>query len=425
MFIPVDQLHQYFDTLIDHDLIIYRFWPHGSKEIKHLTLLHQYSMLDIAVNPVVICHDQEPLNYSMYSTSQIQGLWNSMAGSGWPTGFAEFWDSRNLRSACEVNIYDQCVLLHSEQRSTNLQQYQDSGFVPVYVWSHGFIARDWYRYAEVDPLLRHHPEPTLDFNIYARAWTGSREYRLRLLAMITDIAHHCRVTFSSCDADIHYQKYQFTNKKFDINHTDLVNFYGDSEITSTASATYNAQHYQQCAIDVVMETLFDDDRLHLTEKILRPIACGKPFILAGTWGSLAYLRSYGFQTFGELIDESYDTVQDPICRLQAITKVMHDIARMPIAKRLQLYQAMQLIADSNQQHFFSSDFAAQLSNEYLTNIQHGLRIVKQSCQGTEWQQEMSLYDQHPELHSEVLDIRSQIDEYLYRFRFTSIQQEGL
>jgi hypothetical protein len=416
MFIPVDQLYQYFDNLIDHDLIIYRFWPHGSKNIENLQPSLAYPLDQITTVPIVICHDQEPLNYSMYSVNQVRGLWNKQAGPGWPPGFAEFWDSRNLRSACEVNIYDQCLLLHSEQRSKNLMQYQAAGFVPVYAWSHGFIARDWYRYAEVDPLLRNLPKPTVDFNIYARAWTGSREYRLRLLAMITDIAHHCRVTFSACDEDTHYQKYQFVNKKFDINHTDLVNFYGDSEITSNASATYNAQHYHQCAIDVVTETLFDDERLHLTEKILRPIACGKPFILAGTWGSLAYLREYGFQTFGNLIDESYDTVKDPVRRLQAITRVMRDIARMPGTQRQRIYQSMQTIVKHNQQHFFSDEFATQLNNEYFVNMHDGLRTVKESGWGTEWRQEMALYDQHPHLHSEILDVRKSVEAQLHRLR---------
>lgn len=414
MFIPVDQLHQYFDDLIDHDLIIYRFWPHGSKNIENLQPNRGYPLDQVTTLPIVICHDQEPLNYAMYSVDQIKGLWNRMAGAGWPQEFADLWDSRNLRSACEVNIYDQCLLLHSEQRSANLQQYQAAGFVPVYVWSHGIIARDWYRYAQVDPLLRQQPEPTVDFNIYSRAWTGTREYRLRLLAMITDIAHHCRVTFSAWDSDIHYQMYQFANKQFDINHTDLVDFYGDSEITSNASAMYNVQHYQQCAIDVVTETLFDDDRLHLTEKILRPIACGKPFILAGTWGSLVYLRDYGFQTFGDLIDESYDTVKDPVRRLQAIAGVMHDIARMPVAQRLKLYQAMQTVAKHNQQHFFSDEFATQLNNEYVVNMQDGLSTIKQSRHGNEWRQEMALYDQHPHLHSEILDVRKSVEDQLHR-----------
>ena len=220
---------------------------------------------------------------------------------------------------------------------------------------------------------------------------------------------------------MHYQKYQFVNKKFDINHTELVNFYGDSEITSNASAMYNAQHYQQCAIDVVMETLFDDDRLHLTEKTLRPIACGKPFILAGTWGSLAYLREYGFQTFGNLIDESYDTVQDPVQRLQAIADVMRSIAGMPVTQRQQLYQDMQTVADYNQQHFFSDAFAAQLNTEYLANMQAGLRTVKESGHGTEWHQEMALYDQHPHLHSEILDVRNAVEDQLHQLALANIK----
>ena len=183
---------------------------------------------------------------------------------------------------------------------------------------------------------------------------------------------------------------------------------------------YNAQHYQQCAIDVVTETLFDDNRLHLTEKILRPIACGKPFILAGTWGSLAYLREYGFQTFGDLIDESYDTVKDPVRRLQAIARVMRNIARMPASRRQTLYQAMQTIADFNRQHFFSDDFATQLNNEYLVNMHDGLRTVKESCRGTEWHQEMALYDQYPHLHSEILDVRKSVEDQLNRFNTASI-----
>jgi hypothetical protein len=68
----------------------------------------------------------------------------------------------------------------------------------------------------------------------------------------------------------------------------------------------------------VLETLFDDHRWHLTEKSLRPIACGKPFVLMATPGSLQYLRQYGFKTFDGLIDETYDSIQNPKQRLQAV-----------------------------------------------------------------------------------------------------------
>ena len=143
--------------------------------------------------------------------------------------------------------------------------------------------------------------------------------------------------------------------------------------------------------------------------------------MVGTWGSLAYLREYGFQTFGNLIDESYDTVQDPVQRLQAIADIMRNIARMPVTQRQQLYLAMQTIADYNRQHFFSDAFAAQLNNEYLANMQAGLRTVKESGCGTEWHQEMALYDQHLHLHSEILDVRNAVEDQLHRLSLANIK----
>ena len=133
------------------------------------------------------------------------------------------------------------------------------------------------------------------------------------------------------------------------------------------------------------------------------------------------MRSYGFQTFGALIDESYDTVQDPVRRLQAIARAMRDIARMPAARRQKLYQAMQTVADYNQQHFFSDMFAAQLNTEYLANMQAGLRTVKESGHGTEWHQEMALYDQHPHLHSEILDVRNAVEDQLHQLALANIK----
>lgn len=411
MSIPLEQLYDFYDSIVPDNLIIYQFWPHGSKNIRNLKPAQAYSLEQVVTDPIIICHDQEPLYFDFYTPDKIQGLWEYGAGSNWPKEFSKFWEQRNLRSACEVNIHDQCLLLHSEQRSENLNRYQQAGFVPVYVWSHGIIARDWYRYAEIDPRLKIHHLPNYDFNIYARAWTGTREYRLMLLAMIADISHHCRVTFSANDSG-HYQSYQPSNPKFYINHFDLVNLYNDSDITSDSSATYSWQHYQQCAVDLVTETLFDDDRIHLTEKILRPIACGKPFIVAGPWGSLEYLRSYGFETFSDIIDESYDTIKNPYQRLHAVTDLMQQIARMPGSKKQHLYHAMNEVADRNRQHFFSSDFFQQLIIEYSVNVRDALRQVYESRHGTEWKQHMDIYDHYPQLHSEIRDLRPTVSNIL-------------
>ena len=162
-----------------------------------------------------------------------------------------------------------------------------------------------------------------------------------------------------------------------ITSQDLEQYFFKNNSMPSASADYDACDYQSTAIEVVLETLFDDDRLHLTEKSLRPIACGQPFILAATPGSLAYLRSYGFKTFASIIDESYDTIDNTVQRLAAIVDLMNNIKNNP--KRLEMYQQLQAIADFNQQRFFSSDFHQQIVDEFKQNFSNGFDKVLKSC----------------------------------------------
>ena len=53
----------------------------------------------------------------------------------------------------------------------HVDQFQQQGYVPVYYWSHGVIALDWFRYAEQDPVLKFDPARiTHDFLIYNRTY---------------------------------------------------------------------------------------------------------------------------------------------------------------------------------------------------------------------------------------------------------------
>lgn len=51
------------------------------------------------------------------------------------------------------------------------------------------------------------------------------------------------------------------------------------------------------------------DILHLTEKIFKPIRTATPFVVLGQQRSLKALKSYGFETFDSIIDESYDEIK--------------------------------------------------------------------------------------------------------------------
>ena len=76
---------------------------------------------------------------------------------------------------------------------------------------------------------------------------------------------------------------------------------------------------------VATETEFTTgDVQRISELSIKPFVMGHPTILVGNPGSLALIRGFGFQTFGEFIDESYDVIPDINGRLVHLMKTMKD-----------------------------------------------------------------------------------------------------
>jgi hypothetical protein len=92
----------------------------------------------------------------------------------------------------------------------------------------------------------------------------------------------------------------------------------------------NPQWFQVTAMSLVCESSIGaiENELSVTapsgvfisEKSLKPMAMQHPFILIATPGTLAEIRSFGFETFPELWDESYDSVANFQQRLLLIMR---------------------------------------------------------------------------------------------------------
>jgi hypothetical protein len=392
MTVPLDRLYHFLDDVVNRDIIIYRWFPHGSKLLSDLQQLKNYDRLKKYINPIAVYHDQEPLNYFLYSEQeQFDAVCNAkISNCQDPKDHEPIREYHRLHklhlnyiqeiTGSVLNIHNNYLLVHSEKNSQEIDHYIRFGAVPVYYFSHALISRDWFRYAEMDPLLKQ-KNIQKDFLIYQRAWSGTREYRLKFLQLLIDhhLVDHCWSKFNPVNEEhVHYSMHNYRNSNFNVTRWDLENYFPVNTAPSCASADYNNSDYNYTAIEVVLETLFDDSRWHLTEKIFRPIACGQPFLLASTPGSLEYLKSYGFQTFADHIDESYDSISDPVERLCAIIQVMKDIAALDAGAKKSLFVDLQKIADYNQQWFFSKDFRQNIVDEYVTNINNGLEILNQN-----------------------------------------------
>lgn len=329
------------------------------------------------ITPPMICHDQEPLNVDYWSEDDfINHPCNWYESLPVAKKFAA-WHLRTLLGSHKMHVFTKTLLCHSELNSVELEKYQQKNFVGVYYWSHAIIARDWFRYAKIDAELQK-KNICQDFLIYNRAWGNTREYRLKFAELVVhcQLEQHCRMGFNAVD-EINYCDHVFKNPKFQIENYNLDQYFFVNTSSSNASADYCNKDYQETAIEVVLETLFDDTRWHLTEKTLRPIACGHPFILLAAPNSLEYLRRYGFRTFDSVINESYDTIQDPLQRMHAVIELMQSIQQCK-TKSL-IYQQLFEIAKYNQRRFFSDEFQQQIVDEFQQNFATAYQQVMQSC----------------------------------------------
>ena len=356
MSVPLDRLYNFLHDHCNHDVIIYHFFPHGSKNPNNIIPIMGYSLdpLKLYTEPLALFHDQEPLTFSDWSE----------ISPGYK--IPDCPHSRLKMKVGKFSIYDKLILVHSELNSDQVDLFEQDGAISVYYWSHAVIARDWFRYAERDCKLdvKSVQKP---FLIYNRAWQGSREYRLKLadLLVINDLQQHCVTSFNSVDQDINYTNHEFVNQQFRPVTENLHSYFPQNSAPSSASADYDRLDYQSTNVEVILETLFDDTRWHLTEKTLRALAVGQPFILCATPGSLQYLRRYGFETFDQCWDESYDTIADPSQRLEAVVKLMKN------HKDYDIEQA-RAIAQRNRQHFFSERFWQQIVTEFTTNFDRAM-----------------------------------------------------
>lgn len=75
----------------------------------------------------------------------------------------------------------------------------------------------------------------------------------------------------------------------------------------------------------------------ITEKTVKNLYIGKPFIVMGGTGILAKIKNFGFQTFSPWIDESYDNIANTYQRLEAIKKEIDRIADKTPAEIQEIY----------------------------------------------------------------------------------------
>jgi len=149
-----------------------------------------------------------------------------------------------------------------------------------------------------------------------------KNFRLYLLQSLYDISKNGDVIFSMLDnGEDTPNVLHGAEVKWDKGFIDsLPLIYDITFDNSGPSSGINNLVHTGSYINIVTESHFEEDTIFFTEKTFKPIIMMQPFILVSTAGSLSKLKSFGYETFPELFDESYDEIKNPRDRLDFIAK---------------------------------------------------------------------------------------------------------
>lgn len=351
------------------------FWPFIERHLPHTRLFYcdpfGHTQPENLLNTrdsasdrnFIYCHDQEPVYPAVH-----HALFQDVA--------------RRNRDLNHGRGPTHGAIITSEHNSDSVTQVcSEYNWRAYYYFFHGWAALDWYRGYDrswlITPAVDRRPAQVY-FNPN-RIIGGYRSHRLIMMYHLLNagcdrgywsMPEHCPDSGKSLVRLIEplAQRYPGIEKVF-AKASIPANLPGEtghpmhSCWLSQFAATADSMVY------IVTETVAQGKRLHLTEKTFRPICLQMPFVLVGTRGSLAYLRSYGFRTFGDFWDESYDLEPDDDRRIALAAQVVIDLHAMSDAQRQQLWRRMLPVIEHNYQHFYRGEFEALLWQELQGMLQ--------------------------------------------------------
>ena len=282
-------------------------------------------------------------------------------------------------------IYDgDTTLITSERDSTNVQWACDTyGLRSAYYFFHGWAALDWFRGYNHSFLMRPYNKRriTKTFIMPNRIIAGQRQHRLIMLYHIfrygmQDNHISCpavcpaeNITVEEAVKEV-FNKYPDVKEVFNKQQFPM-QFAGETDAPMDSFRLSLFDESAESLLYLVTETVATGRRQHLTEKTFKPICLKMPFMIVGTQGSLAYLRSYGFRTFGHLWDESYDNELHEDQRIEKLAFTLKAMDILPADEKQRLFDMAQEVCEHNYNHFYNGGFERVLWEE-LQGMLNGL-----------------------------------------------------
>jgi hypothetical protein len=301
-----------------------------------------------------------------------------------------FWDQEPLHQETvdqtlskfkKIYSTGQAHIVTSEYNSSNVEYIQHTyGFKPHYYFFHGWAALDWFRGYNHSFLITppEHRHITKTFIAPNRIVAGQRQHRLYMLYHIFRLG--MINNWISCPEICPAENIKLIDAVEPLTsvYPDIQSVFSQQTLpinfpNETGHPMHSARldlfaESAESLLYLVTETVATGRRQHLTEKTFKPIALRMPFIMVGCAGSLSYLQKYGFRTFAELWDESYDDEVNDLKRYEKIAEVLKELDNCTSLEKQHIFDSAREICEHNYRHFYHGGFEHILWQELTEMI---------------------------------------------------------
>lgn len=130
----------------------------------------------------------------------------------------------------------------------------------------------------------------------------------------------------------------------------------DADAVQGIDVTINHPAYFESYVNLVTETTVKSVTPMLSEKTFKPIVAGQLFVLIASPGAIEFLRNIGIDTFDDIIDHSYDHIQDIRTRIEQALVQVDRLAEMDLPG---IYDKIKPRLINNSEFFLSKQFRDQ------------------------------------------------------------------
>ena len=295
------------------------------------------------------------------------------------SGYIFFYDQEPLNEDLVLNYLNLIQRQDLILISSELSEFRPTE-KHLYYFFHGFASLDWFRgYHALNynkHVIKRYAKDYVTFN---RIITGDRAYRKDFVDQLrsNDLLDKGLISYGVTDDPINEERLVIDQIQLPGSASASIPITLERIDYNNDTPDYNAFWH------IVTETVFYYDKLHLTEKIFKPIVSKQPFMLLAAPGNLEYLRSYGFKTFEGIIDESYDKIKDNDARIEAVVSQLKWYCDLSDDEKTEIQKQCEPIIEHNFHHFYGK-FREIITDELLDNTKKLFKDIGYDDSGVDY-----------------------------------------